>query len=57
MLTNEGPQTVNTGVAFALSQQASSITLCGVDLGSATQDSKRAQNAIGFTQREMNIEK
>ena len=37
--------------------KASSITLCGVDLGSATQDSKRAQNAIGFTQREMNIEK
>lgn len=57
MLTSEGPQTINTGVAFAFSQKTSSITLCGVDLGSLSQDSIRAKNAIGYTPREMNIEK
>ena len=57
MLTNEGPQTVHTGVSFAFSQNAASITLCGVDLGAATQESKRAKIAIGFTSRYMNIEK
>ncbi len=57
MLVNEGPQTINTGVAFAFSQRARSITLCGVDLGTASSDSVRASNAIGHTDRIFDIER
>lgn len=56
VLPNEGPQTINTGVAFAISQYPSSITLIGVDLGSASPSEFRSKNAIGSSPRELSVE-
>ena len=52
VLTAEGPQTVNTGVAFALTQSPRRVILCGVDLGTASLDNVRTSNAIGESPRE-----
>ena len=52
ILTGEGPQTVNTGVAFALSQSPRRIILCGADLGTASLNSVRTVGAIGESPRD-----
>lgn len=56
VLNYEGPQTVNTGVAFSLSLGASEIILCGSDLGVRSLCKVRSQHAIGDSPREFNIQ-
>ena len=53
-LLYESPQSVNTGVALALSLQADSIILVGVDLGSADQRD-RSSAAVGTMSRSFTI--
>ena len=55
ILPNEGPQTINTGIAFAMSQYPESIILAGVDLGCTQQDNVRSDGAIGVSPREFDI--
>lgn len=52
ILNNEGPQTINTGVALALSIGASQIILIGVDLGVKTLDKVRTEFAVGESPRD-----
>lgn len=52
VLSGEGPQTVNTGVAFALTQSPERIILCGVDLGTANLEKVRTSDAIGDSPRD-----
>ena len=51
VLTNEGPQTINTGVALALAIGARQVILFGVDLGSVDSYSQRSADAIGESPR------
>ncbi len=55
VLNNEGPQTVNTGVAFAYSMNASAIILVGCDLGVADINKQRSQDAIGESPRQFDL--
>lgn len=55
ILPNEGPQTINTGVAFAMSQYPESIILAGVDLGCIQKDNVRSDGAIGVSPRLFDI--
>lgn len=54
ILVNEGPQTINTGVSFALAMGARNIILYGVDLGVRSQDNVRSSHAIGDSPRIFN---
>ena len=56
VLTNEGPQTVNTGVALAYSLNADTILLVGCDLGVKSLEKQRASNAIGESPRTFELE-
>lgn len=56
ILLHEGPQTVNTGVAFALAIGAAELILSGVDLGTASLTSVRSKDAIGESPRDFDIE-
>ena len=51
VLNNEGPQTVNSGVAFAASLGVKQIILCGVDLGTRCLEDVRSASAIGESPR------
>ena len=56
VLPNEGPQTVNTGVSFALNQHPERIILFGVDLGTSSTSKVRSDQAIGESPRDFPIE-
>ena len=55
VLEHEGPQTVNTGVSFALSLGADQVVLCGIDLGCSSLENKRSSQAAGFTDRTFDL--
>jgi hypothetical protein len=56
ILNYEGPQSVNTGVAFAIAMGAKQVILCGADLGTRSLDKVRSRDAVGESPREFNIE-
>lgn len=56
VLSNEGPQSINTGVAFSAAIGAKSIVLAGVDLGVVNRERVRSRSAIGESPRDFPLE-
>ena len=56
VLSNEGPQSINTGIALAGTIGASSILLCGVDLGVVNHSHVRSEAAIGDSPRDFPLD-
>lgn len=55
ILPFEGPQTVNTGVAFCAALKADNVVLVGVDLGTTNLDKVRSKNAVGQSPRSFDL--
>ncbi|MDA7433303.1 DUF115 domain-containing protein [Synechococcus sp. AH-601-N10] len=55
ILMHEGPQTVNTGLAFCAALGANNVILVGVDLGTANLEKVRSENAVGDSPRQFNL--
>ena len=56
ILSFEGPQTVNTGVALCAALGAKQVVLIGVDLGTTNLGKLRSDKAVGTSDRELSIE-
>ena len=56
VLSFEGPESINTGVALAASLGMSELILVGVDLGTRSLEKVRSQHAAGKSPRDFNIE-
>ena len=57
VLSFEGPQTVNTGMALAAALQAQQIVLVGVDLGVRDPSKPRSTAAAGVSPRDFTLER
>ena len=57
VLPYEGPQTVNTGLAWAAAIQAQEVILVGVDLGVRVIDQPRSVQAVGSSPRDFTLER
>ena len=55
VLTSEGPQTINTGVAIATAFGFKQVCLIGVDLGTVNLDNVRSLGAIGISPRTFDV--
>ena len=56
VLNNEGPESINAGIAFASSIGMDELLLVGVDLGARSLKKIRSKEAVGCSVRELNIE-
>ena len=56
ILNFEGPESINTGVAFAAALGMDELVLVGVDLGARSLQKVRSDDAVGCSVRDLNLE-
>lgn len=56
VLNFEGPESINTGIAFASAIGVDELVLVGVDLGSRSLEKIRSSDAVGSSEREFDME-